>query len=246
MNSTSWLQYFESNRLKRTEPQWHLPFPETGATAPKLARSLSHFALGESGDGRFLLDQAQRTCPNDPDYITALRLFIDEEKEHARLLGKLVIRFGGHLIAGHWTQSCFRLLRRALGFHFEVQVLVIAELVGTAYYRSLHIRTRDPVLEQVCDLVLRDEARHIEFHSDRFASCHASWLPLERALWAAQFQFLFLAAAHVAWFDHSEALTAVGSRRSEFFRAARRECIDFLKSIETSAQRATALPSPST
>jgi hypothetical protein len=246
MNSTSWLQYFESNRLKRAEPQWHLPLPETGATAAKLARSLSHFALGESGDGRFLLDEARHTYPDDPDYITALRLFIDEEKEHARLLGKLVTRFGGHLITGHWTHSCFRLLRRALGLHFEVQVLVIAELVGTAYYRSLHIRTRDPVLEQVCDLVLRDEARHIEFHSDRFATCHASWLPLERALWAGQFQFLFLAAAHVAWFDHSEALIAVGSRRSEFFRTARRECIDFLKSIEANTERATALPSPST
>ena len=52
MNSTSWLQYFESNRLKRTEPQWHLPLPETGAIAAKLARSLSHFALGESISSR--------------------------------------------------------------------------------------------------------------------------------------------------------------------------------------------------
>ena len=51
---------------------------------------------------------------------------------------------------------------------------------------------------EVCDLLLRDEARHVEFHRDRFAADQRAWLPLERAVWAFQFQVIFLGAATVA------------------------------------------------
>jgi hypothetical protein len=232
MNTQYWISYFEANRLNRAEPDWRLPYPEDTSTAAKLARSFSHFQLGESGEGRCLLAEANRTFPDEPLYAQALGLFIAEEQEHARLLGKLVERFGGSLIKQHWTHSLFRLFRRALGLHFEIQVLVIAELVGTAYYRLLKIRARASVIEQVCDLVLRDEERHIAFHAERFSTSHALWLPIERALWAAQFQALFLAASLVAWVDHAGALRAVGAQRREFFREARKECIAFLRAIE--------------
>jgi hypothetical protein len=233
MNSKRWVTYFEANRQNRTEPDWRLPYPEDASAAAKLARSFSHFQLGESGGGSYLLAEARRTYPDDPLYCDALNLFIAEEQEHARLLGCLVNRFGGELIQQHWTHSLFRLFRRALGIHFEIQVLVIAELVGTAYYRVLKLRARDRIIEQVCDLILRDEAQHIAFHADRFASSQASWLPIENAVWAAQFQGLFLAAAVVAWVDHASALRAAGAQRREFFREARKECIAFLRTLET-------------
>jgi hypothetical protein len=236
-NSTDWLRYFEHNRLERPEPHWHLPSPEDAATAAKLARSLSHFQLGESGEGSFLLAEARRSYPGDTDYVAALALFIGEEQEHARLLEQLVARFNGKLTSRHWTHGCFRLLRRTLGVQFEIQVLVIAELIGTAYYRLLHLHARDIVLGQVCDLMLRDEAQHVEFHRDRLTERQRHWLPLERALWATQFQIFFLAATYAAWLDHRPALRAIGADRREFLGQARRECAAFLTSLE-------ALPAP--
>ena len=231
MNSQHWLEYFQRNRHDRPEPTWNLAFPEDAATAAKLARSFSHFQLGESGEGRVLIAAAQRTCVDDPLYAEALTLFIAEEREHARLLARLVERFGGRLITGHWTHLLFRALRRSFGLHAEVQVLVIAELVGTAYYRAIRARVRDVVVEQVCDLVLRDERAHVDFHAERFASWQTQWLPIEREVWALQFQAAFLAAALVAWCDHRAALHAIGVKRREFFRAARLECIRFLDGI---------------
>jgi hypothetical protein len=231
MNSQHWHRYFESNATNRPEPQWNLPLPDDKTLRRKLAASLSHFQLGESGDGGFLLAQAEKDCPDDPTYFKALALFIKEEQEHARLLRLLVERFGGTVITRHWTHALFRLARRALGLKFEIQVLVIAELVGTAYYRILHLRTHDPVLEQICALLLRDEAKHIEFHSDRLIAFHERLLPAERAIWCAQFQALFLAAATVAWLDHGACLAALGSRREEFFKEARKECIQFLDKV---------------
>lgn len=241
MNSLHWLQYFEQNRSNRREPPWHLPRPLDARARRLLARSLSHFQLGESGEGHFLLHQARAQAPGDRAHHRALALFIGEEKEHARLLALLVARFGGALIKRHWTHLLFRQARRAFGLNFEIQVLVIAELVGTAYYRLLHRRTRDPVLEEVCGLVLGDEARHIAFHVDWLAQVHARLLPFERGIWSLQFQILFTAAAQVAWADHREALATVGATRREFFREARGECIQFLAQL-TAAQSAALIP----
>lgn len=229
MNSTQWLHYFRQNRQHRPEPDWSRPAAHPPLVARHLARSLSHFQLGESGEGNFLIAQARQAYPDDRDYHEALALFIQEEQEHARLLAAAVARFGGSVIRRHWTHFVFRLLRRALGVHFEIQIHVIAELVGTAYYRVLGRHSVDSALRQLCEIVLRDEAQHIAFHHDRFSASHAHWLPIERAVWAAQFQLLFLGAACVAWSDHRSALLSVGATRREFFREARAECIAFLR-----------------
>jgi hypothetical protein len=236
MNSHHWLEYFQRNRENRAEPRWHLPSPDSQALRHELARSLSHFQLGESGEGRFLLDQAEKTHPDDPVYAKALALFIGEEKEHARLLAELVKRFRGRLIHRHWTHFVFRLARRALGLNFEIQVLVIAELVGTAYYRLLHLRTRDPVLEETCHRMLLDEAKHIEFHAERFGDFHRELLPIERAAWGAQFQVLLMIAANVAWADHGKCLRALGAKRADFSKIARAECIVFLDAVSRCAR----------
>lgn len=235
MNSRHWLDYYQRNKENRPEPKWNLPSPLPRGMQDSLARSFSHFQLGETDEGKFLIAQAQAEVPDDPTYHEALRLFVAEEQEHARLLERLVRRFDGTIIRKHWTHGLFRLVRHALGFKFEIQLLVIAELVGTAYYRLLRARMRDPVVNEMCLLVLADEARHVEFHADWLGAYLSRLLPMEMALWRGQFQFLFTAAAAVAWLDQRGALTVCGARRSEFFAEARRECICFLRQLELQA-----------
>jgi hypothetical protein len=235
MNSQDWLAYYQENKKNRPEPKWNLPSPLDSAKQRILAHSLSHFQLGETGGGRFLLSEARAQVPDDVAYHHALELFVAEEGEHARLLERLVLRFGGQIIHRHWTHALFRLVRHALGFKFEIQLLVIAELVGTAYYRLLQVRTPDPVLEETCALLLADEKRHIEFHADWLGDFQSRLLPLEGAAWRAQFQVLFTMAAYVAWIDHRIALGVAGSNRREFFSEARRECIHFLRQLERNA-----------
>lgn len=239
MNAASWFRYFEANRQNFIEPDWDAPFALTMAQRARLARSLSHFQLGESGGGSHLFGKAGQ---ENETYRAALRLFVAEEAEHARLLQGLVIRFGGRLIKRHWTHLLFRAARRALGLNFEIQVLLIAELVGTAYYRMLKRRARDPILDQVCTRILADEAQHVAFHLDRLRDIHAALLPAERAAWSLQFQFLFTAALLVAWIDHRDALGAIGTKRPEFYAEARKECIGFLDGL--AAGLTTTGPAP--
>jgi hypothetical protein len=133
MNPQQWLTYYQNNRTNRPEPKWNMPSPLDWKAQQVLARSLSHFQLGETGKGTFLIAQARAQLPEEAAYHEALRLFVAEEGEHARLLERLVSRFGGKTVHRHWTHTLFRFIRHALGFKFEIQLLVTAELVGTAF-----------------------------------------------------------------------------------------------------------------
>lgn len=226
-DSSAWLDHFERNRLHRPEPDWRRPTPFPPRAAAALARSLAHFQLGESGEGATLLADARRVWADDPDYVAALALFVAEEQEHARLLEGLVAHFGGTLVTSHWTHRCFRGLRRALGVAFEIQTLVMAEIIGTAYYRLLR-STGDTLLRQVCELMLRDESPHLRFHADRVVVSQLRWRPVRRALWTAQFRLLFRAAVTAAWIDHRSALLAVGIDRRLFRAEARGEARTWL------------------
>jgi len=226
-DSSAWLDHFERNRLDRPEPDWHRPTPFPPAVAAKLARSLAHFALGERCEGTTLLAGARRHWPDDLDYIASMTLFVAEEREHARLLEHLVARLGGEPVTKHWTDRCFTLARHTLGVGFEIQTVVVAELVGGAYFGLLR-STGDPVLRQVCELMVRDETQHRRFHVDRVVVAQLRWSALRRALWTAQFRLMLRAALLAAWVDHRAALRAVGIGRRLFFATARADARDWL------------------
>ena len=234
-DSSAWLDYFERNRLNRPTFDWDRPTPFLPPVAGPLARSLAHFQLGESGDGTTLLAQARRAWPDDPDYLEALRLFVAEEQEHARLLEHLVARLGGTLVTGHWTDRCFRRVRHALGAGFDIQVLLTAEIIGTAYYRLLR-STGDTLLRQVCEQIIRDEEAHLRFHADRIVTAQLGWPASRRALWTAGFRCVFAATVAAAWVDHRPALRAVGIDRRLFTAEAADEAGRWLRRRQAGAR----------
>jgi hypothetical protein len=240
MNSSSWRNHYEQNRLNRSEPDWDAPCEVPDDLRDKLAVSLSHFQLGETGGGSFLLREAAKE--SDADDLAALRLFIDEEKEHARLLARMVRRLGGDLIARHWTYRLFKGARRAGGFRFAVQMLLTGEIVGTAYYEMVKSAMRDPALDAAIGLMLRDEASHIAFHRDRQALRWRDYFPIERAIWALQFQVLVLAAVRAAWLDHGPCLRALGFTRDDFSRRTRQISVQFLAGLEHPSAACTTCP----
>ncbi|MCE0484286.1 MAG: ferritin-like domain-containing protein [Methylacidiphilales bacterium] len=231
MNSSSWRSYYESNRLNRPEPGWQLPCHVPDDLRKVIALSLSHFQLGETGGGTFLLCEAARET--DADDLAALTLFVREEQEHARLLARMVQRLGGALICRHWTHRLFKLARRAGGFRFEIQMLLTAEIVGTAYYELVNAGTNDTPLNDALGLMLRDEARHVAFHLDRLRLRWKTYLPFERALWSLQFQALVLLAVRIAWLDHGRCLRVLGHTWADFATRARQVAIDFLDGLNT-------------
>lgn len=226
-----WLRHYRANRLDRPEPEWDSPCTLPDSLRRDLGVSLSHFQLGETGGGTFLIREALGHCGADD--LEALQLFVREEGEHARLLARLVERMGGRLVKRHWSHRLFKVARRAGGFHFEIQMLLTAELVGTAYYEMIDRGVKDGPLNAALGLMLRDEASHVAFHLDRQKLRWSEWLPLERTAWELQFQVLVLAALRAAWLDHGRCLRSLGFTWDGFRQRGRQLAINFLDNLRS-------------
>jgi hypothetical protein len=117
--------------------------------------------LGDGGGPASLIARdADRFRCSTEEMRAIVDAWFREEAEHARLLGRAVDRLGGRHIKSHWSFTAFCLCRRVLGVRFELQVLLLTELVSTAYYRVLCAHSPDAPVAEMCRLILRDEAGH--------------------------------------------------------------------------------------
>lgn len=224
-----WLNHFTRNRENRPEPHWAAPISLPAGTIPPLLRTLTQFQLGDGGGPCSLIAfDARRFRSSSAAAEQLVDAWFQEEAGHSRLLGDAVKRFGGQPITSHWSFSAFCAVRHWLGVRFELQVLLLTELVSTAYYRVLQRHVNDPAIHQMCALILRDEGGHVEFHRDRLAHANPSPMTLFDMLWRWQFWLCGFGAATVLWVNHGPCLHPFGASNREFYREVRREIGGFI------------------
>jgi hypothetical protein len=246
LNGAKWIRHFMANRENRPEPEWDLPIRLQPEIVKKLLPSIEQFQLGDGGGPASLIARdAARYRDSSKETRTLVDLWFEEEREHSRLLGEAVRRFGGTEIKSHWSFTAFCACRRIIGVRAELQILLLTELVSTAYYRVLQRHVDDQPLKAMCSLILRDEAGHVAFHRDRLAG-----EARERGLlWVLQFWVFGYAAATMLWINHGPCLYPLGARQSEYFHEVRFQISRFVrrlfrseaKSIEPAMQAASYL-----
>jgi hypothetical protein len=240
-----WLAHFRRNREKRPEPDWTAPITLPAGVVRPLVRSLAQFQLGDGGGPAALIAwDAERFRSSSAGTRTLVDLWFAEEREHARLLGAAVARFGGRCIQGHWSFTAFCLIRKWLGVRFELTVLLLTEIVSTVYYRLLRRHGADPALRAMCRLILRDEAGHIAFHRDRLAEAGRTGRANYGPLWELRFRLLGLAAASVLWVSHAAGLHAIGARGTEFYSQVWAELSRFIRRLRHESLAAEETPAP--
>lgn len=243
MNYKKWIEHFRRNAENRPEPDWSQPFKIDPEVLQPLVRSLAEFQLGDGGGPASLIAFDAARFRNSTDEVRQLvDAWFEEERRHARLLGSAVDRFGGKRITGHWSFSAFCWCRRLLGVRFELQILLLTELVSTAYYRVLRRHSPDAPLAAMCGLILRDEAGHVAFHRDRLAANDVSSHGFCGGLWEMQFWLCGHAAATVLWSSHRNCLTAIGGSRAEYFCEVRYELARFVRSLTCEAELPASVP----
>jgi hypothetical protein len=227
-----WLAHFRRNRANRPEPNWGAPVSLPAEMVRPLVRSLEQFQLGDGGGPACLIAwDAERFRSSASGTRALVDLWFTEEREHARLLGAAVARFGGRCIHSHWSFTAFCLTRRWLGVRFELTVLLLTEIVSTVYYRLLHRHGADPALRSMCRLILRDEIGHVAFHRDRLARAARAGRTRYGLGWEAWFRLLGLTAASVLWVNHAPGLRALGARDGEFYREVWQELSRFVRRL---------------
>src|SRR5215471_6667685 len=168
-SSSEWLRHFESNARELLVIPWERGAELTSEERAAIAVSVAEFQRGERGEGRHLIRYAIQYAErcNDLEYIPAIRLFIREEQRHARDLARFLTINGIPLARASFADSVFRRLRNLLGtLEMSIAVLITAELMAQVYYAALHAATHSAILRLLCEQILADEARHVEFQAE--------------------------------------------------------------------------------
>lgn len=216
MDSTGygdWIRDFETARRERAgqgDPDWRTGVP----LHPAIRRSVQRFQVGEDGDGAELITKAE--AAGDAEYASAVRMFVAEERNHARLLALLLASGDAPTIASHWSDRIFVTLRRALGLRLELLVLMIAEVVALRYYRALRDGGEDALAREVAGRVLADEERHVPFHCHRLRRALRPLPAPARVLVTSGWRAALAAACLVVAVDHGPALRRLGVGRGRF------------------------------
>ncbi|MFD8942579.1 MULTISPECIES: ferritin-like domain-containing protein [Streptomyces] len=216
MDSTGygdWIRDFETARRERAgqgDPDWRTGVP----LHPAIRRSVQRFQVGEDGDGAELITKAE--AAGDAEYASAVRMFVAEERNHARLLALLLASGDAPTIASHWSDRIFVTLRRALGLRLELLVLMIAEVVALRYYRALRDGGEDALTREVAGRVLADEERHVPFHCHRMRRALRPLPAPARVLVTSGWRAALAAACLVVAVDHGPALRRLGVGRGRF------------------------------
>ena len=232
MNYTRWIAHFTANKLDRPEPDWSAPFSMPERKRRLLAKSIAEYQLGDGGGAcRLVAHDAESFRATTVEARAVVDMWFAEEREHSRLLACAVGRIGAEFITDTFAFRMFYACRRAFGVQFEMFVLLIVEIVSTGYYRVIRRHVGDEPLAAMCKLILRDEARHIDFHRDRLAARHPGGFGFWRAL---AFRLLAHACASFLWLGHGRCLRALGGTRAELFGHVRSGLASFLSELAAS------------
>ncbi|HEY2378108.1 MAG TPA: ferritin-like domain-containing protein [Gemmatimonadaceae bacterium] len=203
--STEWLRYFESNAGQLLDIPWERVAELTPDEIIAVGPSIAEFQRGESGEGRHLIRYAQKYAERtgDRDYAAAIILFIREEQRHARDLRRVLELHRIPLARASFADAVFRRLRNIFGtLEISIGVLITAELMAQVYYDALRQATRSQILQRLCEQILSDEARHVEFQAERLGILRAHRGSRLYMMTMAFQRILFWATSFVVWLAH--------------------------------------------
>jgi hypothetical protein len=211
--SLEWRLYFEANAQSLLAIPWQIGPDLSAAEISALSRSISEFQAGESSEGRHLFGLAQDYAnkTGDHEYLKAICLFIAEEQRHARDLGRLMALNGIPLVKTTFTDRVFRRLRHVhRRLEISVGVLITAEIIAKVYYLTLREATQSAILRRLCDQILQDEVKHVEFQAEQLARLRLARgnVPLAATMFVQR--FLYLGTVFVVWVFHRAAIRRGG------------------------------------
>jgi len=222
--SYDWVEYFYQNAPEPVLP-WIDARRLSGAERRAVTASIQQFQLGENASGDRLIERAQRFARRSGDlgFVAALRLFIREEQRHSRILAQFLRREGLPCLRRHWIHEVFRKVRGLAGVELCLKVLATAEVIARPYYSALRDATGSPLLQQICELILKEESAHLRFQSlalQKFRICRIGIA--ERAVKVLHRSFL-LCTAMVVWMGHLPVFRAAGRSFPQFWAQALEE-----------------------
>jgi hypothetical protein len=225
INFSKWKDYFLNNDLNLKQIHWDDEYYLSTSERETIIKSIQQFQLGENSEGKHLINNAKKYVlkTQDQDYYDALIAFIREEQRHARDLARFMRIQEIPLIRNHWVDQVFRKLRRFAGLELSVIVLITAEIIAKVYYIALKNCTNSRILIDLCDQILLDEEKHVEFQSETLHKLSKVRSKTIKRFSRFFHRVLLEGTLFVVWQQHKTVFKAGGYSFSSFFSACRNE-----------------------
>jgi len=125
------------------------------------------------------------------------------KNSHARDLARFLTLNKIPLVKTTFTDVVFRKLRHLFGgLEISIAVLITAEIIAKVYYAALREATKSKILIGLCDQILRDEVKHVQFQSEQLSKLRSN-RNCFGLIWTMGLQrFLFLGTVFVVWLFH--------------------------------------------
>ena len=220
--SREWLEYYKENGESLLNIPWEIGRDLTDTERSAIAASVQAFQVGESSEGRHLYSYAKQYAEKsgDHDYLAAIKLFIAEEHRHSRDLAHFLRQNDIPTIKTTLADRVFRKLRKLLGsLEISIAVLITAEIIAKVYYTALQQATNSAVLRALCDQILYDESKHVEFQAEQLGKLRRGRnRPFQWFTMGIQ-SVLFWITCLVVWHFHKKALRLGGFNFRRFWQS---------------------------
>lgn len=169
--SREWIERFQKNADALLDIPWEKGAECSALERDTIARSLQVMQHGEGMEGAYFFRCARQYAhaSGDVDYVEAHRLFMEEEKRHARDLGRFMGMAQIPPIEGSWMSGAFCWLGRRGNLESCIMVVVTAEILAQVYYAALRNASSSTTLRRICSQILRDELFHVRFQFEQLA-----------------------------------------------------------------------------
>lgn len=217
-NSQEWVRHFRNNQ-DQDRINWEQAPQIREHEKTALLYSLKAWQKGETSDGRHLRAAAARyaTHINDPQYLTAIDLFIKEEQKHGANLGRYIDLLGEKRLSFDWGDQLFRWVRY---FNQNLEIwtvtVIIVESAAQVFYQALKDGTPCLLLREICTDILMDEAHHIRFQQQRLIVLMQSSPSWSFLLRLALYRILHRWITKAIWLGHARAFIQGGVERKHF------------------------------
>jgi hypothetical protein len=218
--SNAWRLHFLANQQNPGKMPWDDTYKLSSPERRAIQHSIQQFQLGESSEGRRLLNRAlaYSRATNDPDFAEALSLFVKEEQRHSAYLLLFMRAQEIPNVSSHWVDSVFRRLRVLAGLELSLRVLVTAEIIAVPYYTALGRATASRLLRAISSRIVQDEAAHLKFQSSMLSRLGAARRPIVRRLIAQLHRLFLMGTSFIVWCEHGSVFRAAGYSFELFLR----------------------------
>ena len=216
-----WSNHFEYHALRPSDVAQGVSDCLTSDELRLIANSIATVQRGEQAAGPELLLATERFAQTQriAHLARIIELLIHEELRHGSLLHVFMRNHWMPMKRSGWSYPLSGYLRGLAGLHWQLSMLVSAELTGIVYYRALESATDCQRLRLLCRIIVSDKLAHVGFESELLAAQRADRSASLQAFMRSAHRAFFTCAAVVVWWTHRPVLARAGHSARSFLRS---------------------------